>query len=310
MALDALALIVGLVLLTYAADVFVRGATQLSVSLQVSPIVIGAFVIGFGTSAPELVVSAFASLDGAQDIAIGNVVGSNTANLLLVLGVAAVIATVPVGRDTTRRELPLAIAATVALFLVTIGSIGLWQGVVLLVLAGLTFWLILRTGGDLGEEVEVVAADPDHRRASIIRSSGITLLGLVGTLVGAQLLVGGAERIASDLGVSQAVIGVTIVAIGTSLPELVTAIAASRRGVTDLVIGNVLGSNIFNSLLVAGVSGVLATEELDPSLVRARWLMLAATGLATVLMLTARHVTRTEGVLLLVTYVVVLALTV
>lgn len=309
MAMDALALIAGLALLTYAADLFVRGATQLSVALQVSPIVIGAFVIGFGTSAPELVVSAFASLDGAQDIAIGNVVGSNTANLLLVLGTAAVLATVPVGRDTTRRELPLAILATVALFLVTIGSIGLWQGVVLLALAVGTFWLILRTGGDLGEEVEIVAVDPEHKRASIIRSGTVTLLGLLGTLVGAQLLVSGAVSIASELGVSEAVIGVTIVAVGTSLPELVTAIAASRRGVTDLVVGNVLGSNIFNSLLVAGVSGVLATEELDPSLVQARWLMLAATALATVLMLTARRVTRAEGILLIVAYVVVLALT-
>ena len=264
---DAVLVVVGLVLLTYAADRFVLGAARLSTLLRISPVIIGAIIIGFGTSAPELLVTTLATLQGSQDLAFGNIVGSNTANVLLVIGAAAIVRTVRVTVPTLRRELPLMLAAVGLLALLTrTGSVTTVDAIILLVAAAGAVGFIVWSGlndRESAAKLEAEVAEYEEGDASVGGAVALAVAGLIGTLVGAQLLVTGATGLARSIGVSEAVIGLTIVAVGTSLPELVTAIAAARRDETDLVVGNVLGSNIFNSLPVAGIAGLLDTVQLD-----------------------------------------------
>ncbi|NNE94884.1 MAG: calcium/sodium antiporter [Acidimicrobiales bacterium] len=246
--------VAGIVLLTFAADAFVEGAAKLAVVFNVTPIVIGAVIVGFGTSAPEMLVSAVAARNGDGDLGIGNIIGSNTANLSLILGAAALLVPIAVAKDVLKRE---AIMATVGavIFSMTLqgGGIKQWEGVVLFVLLVASLTWVIRSGNappidEIVEEGEAVRA-----RAEVVR----TAAGLVGTVGGAWLLVRGATDLADEFGLSGGFVGVTLVAIGTSLPELVTTVAAARQGSTDLIVGNLLGSNLFNSLAVGGVVGVL-----------------------------------------------------
>lgn len=264
---DALLLLVGLGLLTFAADKFVEGSVAVATHLRVPIVIVGALVIGFGTSAPELLVSALASIDGRQDIALGNIVGSNIANLSLVVGAAGAFAILPITLRIWQREIRLMMVAMGLLLAVSWDrQIVALEALVLLLSAagaiGLIVWWAAEdrkvADVELSEEVAEYDVDMPLPRAWLL-----TGVGLVGTLGGAQLLVTGAAGLATTLGLSEAVIGLTIVAVGTSLPELVTAVAAARQGEKDLIIGNVVGSNIFNSLPVAGVAGVLDTTRLD-----------------------------------------------
>ena len=314
---DALLLLAGLLLLTVAADRFVLGAARLSTALRVSPVLVGAIVIGFGTSAPELVVTITATLQGSQDLAFGNVVGSNTANVLIVLGVAAMLRPLPVSIPTLRREVPLMLAAVTLLAVVTAnGRVVAWEALTLLAAAAVVIAIIVRSSLQDRDSDAVMAAEiaewthSEEAPPAVPPAVVITVLGLLGTLLGAQLLVAGATGIAVALGISQAVIGLTVVAVGTSLPELVTAAAAARRDEGDLVVGNVLGSNVFNSLLVAGGAGLLDTIDLDPAFDIGLVVMLVACTAAGVLMYTRRRVQRWEGAVLLGGYVAVVALTV
>lgn len=309
--IDVAMLVGGLALLSVAADRFVLGAARLSSALRVSPVVIGALVIGFGTSAPEWIVSVLATLEGAQDIAFGNVVGSNIANVLLVIGAAAAFRPVRIGVRTLRLELPLMLGAVVLLALVTVDlRVYGWEGALLLGAGAVAVAVILRTAArdrasraELESELDVY----EDGTPSAARSALLALAGLTGTLVGAQLLVQGAIGVSRALGVSEAVIGLTVVAVGTSLPELVTAVAAARRDEADLVIGNVLGSNLFNSLLVAGTSGVLDTVRLDEAFRWAGGAMVLANVLTAALLVRGRRIGPREGAGLLSVFVVVTA---
>lgn len=311
-----LAVAAGLVLLTLAADRFVAGAARLSLALRVSPVVIGAVVIGFGTSLPEVVVSLLAAVQGSLDIAVGNVIGSNVANLTLVLGIAALIAPIAVASPTLRREAPLS-TASVALFAVLLfwgRGLGNVEAGVLAVAIVFATWVLLRAARDpadvLSTETSEYLEGDDPEEVDRRREAVRTAVGLGGTLAGAQLVVWGARRIALDLGLGEGFVGFTVVAVGTSLPELVTSIQASRRREADLVVGNLLGSNIMNSLLVGGFSGVFGADVLaDPAL--AGWpnlVMVAVSALAALLMLTSRRVARWEGVVLLGAYLATLPL--
>lgn len=303
-----LALVVGLALLTKAADAFVEGSVRLAVALRVSPVVIGAVIVGFGTSAPELLVSALASRGGNLDIAVGNIVGSNIANLSLVLGLAAAIAAITVDSSVLRREVPLTVGATLLFALLLTGGLSRLDGIVLVAaLAGALTWLLRgsRPAGNEELSVETVAEfeteEPHRTGVEVVR----TLLGLVGTIAGAQLLVTGAVRIAEEIGLSEAFIGLTLVAVGTSLPELVTAVVAARRRAHDLIVGNVLGSNLFNNLAVGGVAALVGPGSLDDGDVagRAAVVMLVVTLLAVAGAATGRSLTRRKGVALLGVYV-------
>jgi cation:H+ antiporter len=277
-------LIAGLAILAKGADVFVVAAARLAVSLRLSPVVVGAVVVGFGTGAPELLVSSLAAARGALDIAAGNVVGSNLANLTLVLGVAGLIARPVTLPRVVRREAPLSLA-TVALFAVLLqGGLSRWEGGVLLIALGGALGLMLRAteqvaadvtapgeASAMAEFVEEVVEFIDEGGAPVpSTASGPTAwahvprvaLGLLGTVAGAQLLVIGAQGIADDVGLSGGLVGLTIVAVGTSLPELVTAVQSARRNETALLAGNVLGSNVFNSTAVAGTAALIGPGAL------------------------------------------------
>lgn len=250
---------IGIFLLTRAADEFVEGAANVAGALRVSPVVIGAVVVGFGTSAPELLVSGIAASDGNLELGVGNVVGSNVANLTLVLGAAALIVPLRVSPGVLARESPLSLLSVLLFAAFTIGGLWVWEGVVLLVVLAVALgWII--AGGRVEQATEL-SLDGHHESA--IGQLGRTMVGLVGTVLGAQLLVWGATAIADELGVSGGLVGFTLVAVGTSLPELVTAVVAARKGETQLILGNLLGSNLFNSLAVGGVISIVGAGEID-----------------------------------------------
>jgi cation:H+ antiporter len=307
MLLAIVAGVAGLLLLAYASDQFVIGAARAATLLRLSPIVIGAVVIGFGTSAPELLVSTIAALQGSLDVGVGNIVGSNIANLTLVLGIAALVTPIVVGATVLRREAPLSFLSVLLFALLVQGGMGVLEGVVLLLAVGATLWVVLRSAREddplLTSEVEefVTAGPPSGRRESVRIA-----LGLLGTLAGAQLLVWSATTVAAEVGLAEGFVGLTLVAVGTSLPELATAVQAARKMETDLIVGNLLGSNIFNSTIVAGAAALAGPGlPLDPVLTGlAVVLMVVVAAVAAGLMVSGRRVERWEGAVLLVAYLV------
>ncbi len=252
-----LALVVGLVILVKAADEFVVGAEAFAVQRRWSPAVIGAVVVGFGTSLPELVTSVIAAFGGRADLAIGNAAGSNVANLLLILGVAAVVSPILGGPDQApRRDGIIAIVASVVLLAVAFGGeVGVVGGVVLVVvLVATVVWQVRTARVGSGAE-QVASTAPD--RFIALRIVG----GLIGVLIGAQLLVQGAVTLAERAGLPEIFIGSVLVAVGTSLPELATAIASARRGQVEILLGNLLGSNAFNATMVVGASALVGAAR-------------------------------------------------
>jgi cation:H+ antiporter len=272
--------------------------------------------MGFGTSAPEAMVAVLSSLRGDPGVSLGDITGSVIANLTMVLGAGAVIAPVAVGTTVIRQEAALALAATAMFVLALRGGLGYPQGLALFAMLAVALLLMLRwaTQGSpvaaaseqLANEVDELVRDELSR--TITAEIAITVAAMLGTLAGAQALVWGAVHLASRTGVSDGVIGVTVVAIGTSLPELVTSMQAARHGQHDLLVGNLLGSNLFNCLGVAGVVAVLAPgHPTDPALRTTGALaMLVTSLLALAFMRRGFRVTRTEGAALLVTYAVLI----
>lgn len=299
--LIAASLLVGIALLAKAADQFVEGAAKLAVMLKISPIVVGAVIVGFGTSAPEMVVSGIAATQGDDDLGIGNIIGSNLANLSLILGAAALILPLTIDSRVLRKEMPLATGAVVLFAVLVQGGISVTDGIIFMVVLVASLAFLLLGGGDddsiTGEVEELAGGDDNTLGGEIVR----TLIGLTGTVAGAWLLVWGATTLAADLGINEGFVGVTLVAIGTSLPELVTAIAAARKNQTDLIVGNLLGSNLFNSLAVGSVVAFLGDGSIvDPSLTGLDlWFMLAVCLLAAAAMFTRSVIERAEGTLLL-----------
>ena len=261
------AVVLGLALLVWSADRFVEGAAATARHLGMPALLIGMVVVGFGTSAPEMVVSALASLQGNPGIALGNAYGSNIANIALILGLTALISPIVVHSQILRKELPVLTAVSV------LAAAQLWDGhlsrldaVVLLgVFAVLMGWSILQglreRSDNLGVEMEqeLVAHPMPLRRALVWLVVGLVLL-----IVSSRILVWGAVTIAQALGVSDLIIGLTIVAIGTSLPELASSLAAVRKGEHDLALGNIIGSNLFNTLVVVGIAGAIHPLDIPP----------------------------------------------
>jgi cation:H+ antiporter len=303
--LTLLALAAGAVLLAYAADQFVLGAARVALISRISPLVVGVVIIGFGTSSPELLVSAIAAAGDDPEIAVGNIVGSNIANLSMLLGIGAIIVPITVASSTVRREAPITVAAMALFLLLVQDGVAWWEGVVLLVALAAALWLVTRgsngAGDPLGPEAEELA-DPTHHsmRVEVLR----TVLGLIGTVAGAQLLLWGAIDVADRAGLGEGFVGATLVAVGTSLPELVTVVQSARRRETDLIVGNLLGSNLFNALGVGGVIGLIGTSELDDTRLTlvAAGAAVAVSLLAAAAMRTRRVVERWEGIALIVAY--------
>ena len=284
----------GLALLLGGGECLVRGAVGLARSLGVPPLVIGLTVVAFGTSAPELVVSLQAALGGHPDIVLGNVVGSNNANILLIAGAAAAIRPVAAGPGAVRRDGAALMAATLAFIgLCLLGELGFGAGLALA--AALAAWMALalrsaRRRGSEGED-EIEAAPRGAALALLL-----TLAGIAGVLLGARLLIDGAVDVARAAGLSEAVIGLTLIAFGTSLPELAAAGMAALRGHGDIALGNVMGSNLFNMLGIAGVTAMAAPVPVPVELLRLDlWVMLAATLLLLAAMRGGRRIGRLEG---------------
>jgi len=299
----------GLGLLLLGGEGVVRGAVAAAQRLGVSPLVIGLTVVGFGTSAPEMVVSVEAALSGAPALAVGNVLGSNIANILLIVGAAALLSPLAVHPDALRRDGVVLLVVTLGFPLVALsGAIGRTEGMAMVALlivyiAG-SIWSDRRNAGpaaELHREGAEGFADALPRSGWVIAL--FILAGLAALVGGARLAVTGATALAREAGVSETIIGITLVAIGTSLPELATAIAAARRGSSDICIGNIIGSNLFNLLGVAGASAIAAPLPFDdPLAIADLWIMLGVTALLMAFMLTGQRVVRWEGCALLALY--------
>lgn len=253
-------LVIGFVLLVWGADKFVEGASALARKMGVSPLLVGLTIVAFGTSMPELAVSVTAALRGANEIAVGNVVGSNVFNLLVVAGLSAVICPLVMDKMLLRRDWPLSIFAAVLLLAAIAPDhvIARWEGAVLLVIFAVILSRQIKAA--LNDRAQLAAAEAEE--AAEMTKSPVMIwvnivLGLACIVLGGQLAVNGATGIARMFGLSETLIGLTIVAIGTSLPELVTSIVAARKGQNEIAMGNVIGSNLFNILLILGVSAVI-----------------------------------------------------
>jgi cation:H+ antiporter len=306
--LSTLVLIVGLMLLVVGSDQLVAGAARLSGRLGLSPVVVGVVIIGFGTSTPELLVSLLAALEGVFDLGVGNIIGSNLANVLLVLGVAAIAGPIVVSHPTVRREVPLSLIGVVAFAWAVQGTLRRTDALLLVLLLVAALTVLLVRGRDT-IEVDHEALDPDSVRVG--KESLRTVGGLVATLAGAQAVVLGGSAIALAAGLSDAFIGLTIVAVGTSLPELAAAVQSVRRGASGLLVGNILGSNLFNALAVGSVvvwTGASLGRIVTPDLAsRATLLMLAAV-IAVSVLLARRRIDRIAGIVLVLAYMASVAI--
>lgn len=267
MLLFSLSVIAGLALLVWSAGRFVDGSAAAARHFKIPPLLIGMLIVGFGTSAPEMSVSAISASQGNPDIALGNVFGSNITNIALILGIASLISPIAVHSRVLRKELPILSAVTaIAAFLFSDGLFDRQDALVLLVmfviLTGWSLWEgISKSGVDFAEEME---QELEQHQMPLKKSLFLIAIGLVLLLASSRMLVWGAVGIAGELGVSNLVVGLTVVAVGTSLPELASSVVAARKGEHDIALGNVLGSNLFNILAVAGIAGSIHPAEIEP----------------------------------------------
>tara|TARA_B110000046_G_C13019727_1_gene410465 strand:+ start:3182 stop:4162 length:981 start_codon:yes stop_codon:yes gene_type:complete len=305
-------LILGLVTLIVAGEFLVRGAVGIAKRFHISTLVIGMTVISFGTSAPELLVCLDAAMGGHPEIAIGNVVGSNIANIALVLGLTVLILPIVVDRNSKRIDLPMMLLAT-ALFAVFAldGEIQRYEGAILFViLVAFTYWLIRNSRRKTKKEMAAAAIDvnDDDEVAKVkdkpLLSILFLLIGFTGLLFGADWLVHGAIDIATHFGMEERVIAVTVVAFGTSVPELITSGVAAIKGETDISIGNLIGSNVFNIMAVIGLSAIIRPIGVSSSIISSdMWWMIAIAVALIPLMILGRKIGRFKGTLLLGAYI-------
>lgn len=306
-------LIVGFLLLIKGAGYFVDSASAIAGKLNISPLIIGLTIVAFGTSAPEAVVSIIAALDNNGDMVIGNIVGSNIVNITLLLGVTALIAPMAIERETQTREIPFSLAAAVIvlilmsdqlLFSQDPNAIGRLDGFILLAGIGLFLYYIFvkaRRTKKATQDDEAKKAGNDN---SWPKNIVLLIIGLAGIIIGGDLVVDSASEIALSLGMSQALVGLTIVALGTALPELTTSIAAARKGEASLALGNLIGSNIFNIFFVLGISAVLKPLDVSAVLFTDTWLLIGMTVMLLVLALWRKTFSRIEGAVLVGLYLV------
>lgn len=295
MTFDIALLLVGGALLFYGGDWLVDGAKAIADRLRVSPMLVAIVLMGFGTSAPELFLSVDAVLADRHAIAVGNVVGSNIANLLLVLALTAVLSPVAVAQGTLRTDGAAMLLATVAFAFVAVdGLITLLDGAILIL--GMIAYLVLRCRTDCG-------CDDTGLPLPVMKSSLLVGAGIVALPSGAHAFVEGAAGLAASIGVSEAVIGMTVVAIGTSLPELAACVVAALKRQADMALGNILGSNVFNSTIVIGAAAFAGPVEVAGVFIdRGLWIMIAATVVTLVLLRTDRQLDRREGMAMLAAY--------
>ncbi len=306
--ITALMLIGGITLLVAGAESLVRGASRLALAVGISPLVVGLTVVAYGTSMPELAVSWKASLLGQPDIAVGNVVGSNICNILLILGLSSIVAPLVVDQSLVRKDVPIMIGISVLLLLAGLdGTVQRWEGALLFLGGVLYTWFAIVQSRKETKAVQQEYSDglpPAPVRHGLMEHAASVLLvigGLVILVLGARLLVDAAVRIALAFGVTERLIGLTIVAVGTSLPELATSVVAAARGQRDIAVGNVVGSNIFNILVVLGASAAVSKVGVivSPAMLKFDIPVMIAVALTCLPVFMAGHqIRRTEGMLL------------
>lgn len=301
--------VIGFIILILGANWLVEGAVSLGIRVNLSPLVIGLTVVAFGTSLPELVINVFASLKGSSDLAVGNVLGSNIMNIFLILGVTAIIFPMDVEKISVKRDLPIGILATLFLALAANGYlIGLpsiinrLDGVILIGMFALYLWMTLQSGKPLEADVDINAKKADSWPKTIF----LLVLGLLGLYFGGEWVSEGALAVASALGMSESAVGLTIVAAATSLPELATGVVAALKKNVGIVMGNVLGSNIINILVVLGISAIINPLKFDPKLnVEIGMVLFANLALLGLIVFgKGLHLSRKEGVLLFIIYLI------
>ena len=292
-----LLLLVGFVLLLKGADFFVDGSSSIARILRVPSIVIGLTIVAMGTSAPEAAVSITAGLAGNSDISLGNIVGSNIFNLLMVIGVSALLRPITTHKDMLHRDLWWNIAVSVILFLLLLdGKLSRIEGVILLVSMAAYLYIIIRSAIRDRTDTEPL------KQLSIPRSILSIIGGLAAIILGGNLVVNNASQIARSLGMSDTLVGLTIVAIGTSLPELMTSIVAAKKGDSGIALGNAVGSCIFNILFILGTASVLTPINAAPELLIDTAILIAVCALILVLAKTHRETSRREGLLCILCY--------
>lgn len=313
--MDYILLIIGFVLLIKGADFFVDGSSSVAKILKVPTIIIGLTVVAFGTSMPELSVSVTAALRGSNDLAVSNVLGSNIFNLLVVLGCCALVKPVAAKWSLLKKEFPFSILITIILLLVDSDFsimkildgnqgfvLGRWAGLLFLILFVLYIYATVKSALRSRAEAKDMEEE-EYKTMSPLKSGIYIVIGLIGIVWGGNLVVDSASNIALTFGWSQTFIGLTIVALGTSLPELVTSVVAARKGENDLAVGNVVGSNIFNILLILGVSSFITPITLDVTAVYDTIILIIASIVVYVSAISKREIQRKEGILFLVCYV-------
>ena len=296
--LQLVLLVVGFVMLVKGADWFVEGAAGIEAKFGIPQLVVGLTIVAMGTSAPEAAVSITAALKGSADITIGNVVGSNIMNILVILGLTAVIIVTPVAKSTVKIEIPYMIAITFLLLALGMSGnqITFWEGVILwaafLVYLGYLFWMATKNKEEEEEEEE----------KPVWKLLVLTLVGLVLVVWGSDVTVDAASAIASAFGMSERLIGLTIVAFGTSLPELCTSVSAAMKGKSDIAIGNIVGSNIFNILFVVGTTALITPVTFQANFVIDTLIAAAAAILLWLCVFRKQRLNRTGGIIMLISY--------
>ena len=307
MILDIGLLLIGFVVLIKGADWLVIGASSLARKHNVSDLAIGLTVVAFGTSAPEMVVNVFAAIQGHQDIAFGNVIGSNNFNLFVILGIAGLITPLAVQSSTIYREIPLSLFAAILLFLLAndffISDKLLLSRIDGLVLLAMFVLFLLYIRNQLSKDIR--EPEEHHKQYTSLRIWVLIVAGLTGLVAGGRLVVDNAINIATDFGISEKIIGLTIVAAGTSLPELATSVVAAVRKNNDIAVGNIVGSNIFNIFLILGVSSLINPLQYDRSFNGDIYFLAAGTVVLFLLMFTGgrKKLDRWEAAILLSAYI-------
>lgn len=308
-----LILIIGFALLVKGADFFVEGASRIARTLRVSPLLIGLTIVAFGTSAPEGSVSFIAALEGNVDVAVGNVVGSSIFNITFIVGLSALVFPMNVQSETVRKEIPFALLAAVSLVVMIsdlllqsgqVNQLSRSEGIVLLLFFSIFLYYVFEVARNSREQGEV--DETYTKRNPWSKNLLLTIGGLAGIVYGGSLVVDSSTEIALSLGMSETLVGLTIVAIGTSLPELVTSVTAALKKQTDLALGNVIGSNIFNIFFILGASATIHPLTVDARIFLDIWLMIFVTLLLLILSRTHYKLTRGEGALMALIYMVYL----
>lgn len=305
-------LILGFVALILGANWLVNGATSIGVKAKLSPLIIGLTIVAFGTSLPEMIVNVFSCIKGSPGLAIGNIIGSNTMNILLILGVSSMIFPIDVSRVSIRRDIPAGFVATLAItlmandyFTATSGTINWMEGLVLLLMGFIYLYLTFKKSSELSEFSETSEDSETPKALPWSKTIFQLILGIIGLYIGGELVSNNAQKLALSWGMSESTVGLTVVATATSLPELITSIVAALKKNSAIAIGNVLGSNILNIFMVLGVSSLIIPLPFDSKMNQQLMILFAANAimLTTVFTGKGRKISRFEGVILTLGYV-------